>query len=202
MAFESDWNADDDSFVDAADIVFYAGHASPDGWVLNAPGDTFLHFSEVGASPESPGDLWGNTDVEWIVIAACGPLQDDSLNGGGNVFDRWRGVFDGLHSLMGYAAVTYDNTEEGRKFVQYAKGGYPLIDAWFRAAQEVQPSTNADATFPGGWPAPNGPNIFAAAIYGYNSVYDDPRYDYLWGYGPVAFDSPGATNRWIVWTGT
>lgn len=156
----------------------------------------------MGASPESPGDLWGNTDVEWIVIAACGPLQDDSLNGGGNVFDRWRGVFDGLHSLMGYAAVTYDNTEEGRKFVQYAKGGYPLIDAWFRAAQEVQPSTNADATFPGGWPAPNGPNIFAAAIYGYNSVYDDPRYDYLWGYGPVAFDSPGATNRWIVWTGT
>jgi len=86
-AWESDWNKYDDSYVDAVDFVFYTGHANGDGWMLSPPNDGFLSLSEVGG----PLDRWGKQDCEWIVIAACGPLQDDLINGpgGGDVF-RWR----------------------------------------------------------------------------------------------------------------
>jgi hypothetical protein len=36
-AWESDWRRNDDTWVDAADFVFYTGHASLDGWVLSQP---------------------------------------------------------------------------------------------------------------------------------------------------------------------
>jgi hypothetical protein len=85
------------------------------GWVLNQPSDTGFNTPEAGASPANPGDLWGQQDLEWVVIAACGPHQHASfVAGGGNAFDRWRGVFDGLHLFMGYGAVTFDNEEEER----------------------------------------------------------------------------------------
>lgn len=65
-------------------------------------------------------------------------LQDDLLaSGGGDVLARWDGPFDGLHILLGYGAVTFDNSDEGRKLAQYAKGGslssFPKLDlpeAW------------------------------------------------------------------------
>ncbi|HKO92354.1 MAG TPA: DUF6345 domain-containing protein, partial [Polyangiaceae bacterium] len=123
-AWESDWRRNDDTWVDAADFVFYTGHANQNGWVLSNPDDGFLDFVEVGANPQSPGDLWGQNDLEWAVVAACGPLQDDILAaGGGNVLSRWDGAFDGLHILMGYGAITFDNSDEGRRIAQYAKGG-------------------------------------------------------------------------------
>jgi hypothetical protein len=105
------------------------------------------------------------------VIAACGPLQDNLISpGGGDVFQRWDGAFDGLHILMGYGAITYDNTDEGRKIAQYAKGGSTLINSWFRTAQEVQPSTNGAA-------APDGPNVWVGAMWvGKNGA--DPSNDH------------------------
>jgi len=137
-AWESDWRRNDDTWVDAADFVFYTGHANKDGWVLTSPDDGFLSFNEVGSGPATPGDLWGQQDLEWAVVAACGPLQDDLISaGGGDVLARWDGAFDGLHSLLGYGAITYDNTDEGKRIVQYAKGGAPIIDSWFRTAREI-----------------------------------------------------------------
>jgi len=131
-AWESDWRRNNASWVDNADFVFYTGHANMNGWVLSAPDDTFLDCAEVGAAPGNPGELWGNNDLEWIVVAACGPLQDDVIShGGGDVLARWDGAFDGMHILMGYGAVTFDNTDEGRKVAQYAKGGSTLINIGF-----------------------------------------------------------------------
>ena len=99
-AWESDWRRNDDSWVDAADFVFYTGHANMNGWVLANPDDGFLDFSEIGNAPQSPGDLWGQNDLEWAIIAACGPLQDDILYpGGGDVLSRWDGIFDGMHKI-------------------------------------------------------------------------------------------------------
>jgi Family of unknown function (DUF6345) len=31
-----------------------------------------------------------------------------------DVLSRWEGAFDGLHTVMGYGSITYDNTDEGR----------------------------------------------------------------------------------------
>ena len=144
--------------------------------MLNNPSDTFLNFSEVQAGG---GDLYGNRDLEWIVIAACGPHQSSHFVGGvGNAFDRWRGIFDGLHIFLGYGAVTYDNTSEGRRVVELAASGWNVIDAWFRTAWEIQPSTN-------GFSAPDGPTIFVTAMYAHMGAYET-RDDHVWG-------APGAT---------
>jgi Family of unknown function (DUF6345) len=192
-AFESDWRRNDDTWVDNADFVFYTGHADGNGWVLSSPDDGSLNFSEVGASPEAPGDLWGQSDLEWAIIAACGPLEDDLLAaGGGDVLARWDGAFDGMHILMGYGSVTFDSTDEGRKISQYAKGGSTLIDAWFRTAKEIQPSNN-------GWSAPFGPIIYVGAMWvGRDGI--DPVNDHAWDFGSVSADPTSPTWLAAMWT--
>ena len=187
-AWKSDWVSNDDDYVDDVDFVFYTGHAGPDGWMLasNGEGD-WIHFSEVGTSPNMPSDLWGQENLEWVVIAACGPLQDDIINGGGNVFDRWRAAFDGLHLMMGYAAVTFDNEEEGKRLASYARSGMTLRQAWFRTAQEIQPSTNDEGD-------PYGPDVFAATMYIGNSS-GHTGDDHLWGHGSVGRDIRGPSYR-------
>jgi hypothetical protein len=192
-AWESDWRRNDDTWVDNADFVFYTGHADGNGWVLSPPDDDRLDFSEIGASPKTPGDLWGQSDLEWVIIAACGPLEDDLLAaGGGDVLARWDGAFDGMHILMGYGSVTNDNTDEGRKISQYAKGGSTLIDAWFRTAKEIQPSSN-------GWPAPFGPTVYVGAMWvGRGSI--DPYKDHAWDFGSVSADPTSPTWLAAMWT--
>ncbi len=181
-AWETDWNRNDDDWVDAADFVFYTGHADGNGWVLTSPDDNTLDYTEVGSTPENPGDLYGQLDLEWVIIAACGPLEDDTISaGGGDVIARWDGAFDGLHLLLGYGAVTNDNEEEGKRVIQYARQGSTLIDAWFRTGREIQPSNN-------GWPAPFGPTVWVGVMYAYNSGQTSPLNDHLWGYGSVAPD--------------
>lgn len=195
-AWESDWNANDDSYVDAADFVFYTGHANSDGWVLNNPNDTFLSYTEVGASPSSPNDHYGQNDLEWFIIAACGPHQSSHFTSGiGNAFDRWRGIFDGLHVFLGYGAVTYDNTTEGARVTELALSGWTVIDAWFRAAWEIQPSTN-------GYAAPNGSTIYVTAMYATKSGVNT-RNDHIWNSGTTVSDPtiPNQT-RWLMWSGT
>lgn len=196
-AWETDWHENDDYYVDAVDFVFYTGHAGVDGWMLVNPSNCnsdYLASQEVGAAPETPGDIWGRQDLEWIIIAACGPLEDNILaSGGGNVLQRWDGAFDGLHILMGYGSVTFDNEDEGRKVIQYARQGQTLINAWFRTAQEVQPSTN-------GLGAPYGPTVYVGAMYASKSGQTSPYNDHLWGYGSVANDPTppnGFTCMWV-----
>lgn len=192
-AWETHWRRNDDEWVDNADFVFYTGHANENGWILAAPDDGSLDFWEVGAAPEAPGDLWGNQDLEWVIIAACGPLEDDIIAaGGGDALDRWDGVFDGMHILMGYGAVTVDNEDEGRRVSQYAKGGSSLVDAWFRTANEVQPASN-------GYPAPYGPTVYVGAVWaGRDDI--DPFWDHAWGSGSVSDDPTNPTWISAMWT--
>jgi hypothetical protein len=176
-AWESDWRRNDDQWVDAVDFVFYTGHASSDGWVLSNPDDTFLHFTETAGSR----DLWGANNLEWAVVAACGPLQDEVVGSGGDVLERWRDAFDGLHILMGYAQVTYDTEEEGKRLAQYAKAGSTIIQSWFRTGQEIQ-----------------GDGIWVGAYYIGNSSGSTGN-DHLWGVGSVGPDIASPTWRACSW---
>jgi hypothetical protein len=195
-AWESDWHRNDDDWVDAADFVFYTGHASMDGWVLRNPDDGSLDFSEVGPQAQVPGDMWGQQDLEWTIVAACGPLQDEVISkGGGDVFARWGGAFDGLHLLLGYGAITNDNEDEGRLIVQYAREGETLINAWFRTATEVQPSTNGAAP-------PNGPDVWVGVVFAYQDGVVNPENDHLWGHGSVAADPRPPDGFVAMWTTT
>ncbi len=192
-AWESDWRRNDDSWVDNADFVFYTGHANMNGWTLAAPDDGSLRFSELGASPGSPGDLWGQNDLEWVTVAACGPLQDELLAaGGGDVLGRWDGAFDGLHQLMGYGAITFDNEDEGRKLAKYAREGQTLKDAWFRTAKEIQPATNGAA-------APDGPTVWVGVMWASKSG-ANPINDHAWSHGSVSADPTSPTTLSCMWT--
>ena len=94
------------------------------------------------------------------------------------MFARWDGAFDGMHTLLGYGAITNDNTDEGRKVAQYCKGGSTVKpNARFRTAQEIQPSTN-------GAKAPDGPTVWVGAMWvGKDGA--DPFNDHAWDYGSV-----------------
>jgi hypothetical protein len=176
-AWESDWHKYDDDWVDAVDFVFYTGHANSDGWVLAAPDDTFLHFSETGGAP----DMWGANNLEWAVVAACGPLQDEVVGTGGDVLTRWKDAFDGLHILMGYSDVTGDTEEEGKRLVKYAKAGATIIQSWFRTGQEIQGS---------------GPWVGAYYVGdSRGSTYND----HLWGIGSIGPDVTEPTMRGCSW---
>jgi Family of unknown function (DUF6345) len=194
-AWESDWRWNDDTWVDSADFVFYIGHGNMDGWMLGDPDDESLSFAEIGLGPENPGDLWGQ-DLEWLVIATGGPLQDAILSpGGGDVFDRWSGAFDRLHLLLGYGAGTYDNAEEGARIVRYATDGKPLIEAWFRAAKEIQHGTND-------YPAPDGPTVYVGAMYVQRSGARSPANDHAYRHGPVASDPVNPDIYIAMWSPT
>jgi hypothetical protein len=191
-AWESDWRRNDDDWVDAADFVFYTGHANMNGWVLSSPDDGFLDYSEVAGTP----DRYGQNDLEWVVIAACGPLQDEVISaGGGDVFQRWGPAFDGLHQLLGYGAITYDNSDEGRLLTKYARQGQTLVEAWFRAATEVQPATN-------GASPPNGPDIWVGAVWPYKGGVAPVENDHLWGHGSVSADIHDPDGYVAMWTTT
>ncbi|MEU4396510.1 DUF6345 domain-containing protein [Kribbella sp. NPDC023855] len=192
-AWESDWRRNDDTWVDAADFVFYTGHADMNGWTLASPDDGSLQFNEVGGSPGNPGDLWGENDLEWLVVAACGPLQDELLSkGGGDVLSRWDGAFDGLHLLMGYGAITFDNESEGRTLAAYARQGQTLKDAWFRTAKEIQPASNGEAP-------PNGPTVWVGVMW-VTRLGVDPINDHAWNHGSVAADPTSPTSLSCMWT--
>jgi len=164
----------DTSVADSVDLVFYTGHASGDGFMFcSSMSDGALTYNEA---------RWGNTNMEWLVTAACGPLQDTSS---GLSWDaRWGQAFQGLHLLLGYATVSFDNTIEGSHFADYLLRDNPLPvrDAWINAAMDAQPSGVTWAEM-GVW----GPN------------WTLPNYDeFFWGMGSVGPDTRGA-NIWGFW---
>lgn len=187
LVWESDFDASDDIWVDNVDFLFYTGHANLNGWVTNTPSSTFVDHSIVGQFPDTPGDLWGDKDLEWLVIAACGPHQDDRIvagEGSGNAFDRWRGAFDGLHIMLAYATVTSDTAEEGKRLVKYGKQGMTLIQSWFKLAKEVQPA-----------------GVWVTAMWA-ETPGNDASQDHLPGHGYIAQDPVTANGqtRWLMWT--
>lgn len=172
----------DSSYVDDVDMVWYTGHASGSGWTFNdGHDDDFLHYDDA---------RYGNRDLEWLVIAACGPLQSSA--DGLSWAQRWGPAFDGLHMMMGYATVSNDNDREGRLLALNMHGyttdylfwtetthAMRLRQAWAVTASDVQPSSVIYAMM--------GPGR-ADGVSDYN--------DYFWGRGGVGPDIPRSQTAW------
>ena len=121
----------DDAAVDAVDITFYTGHASGDLWTFpGALDDGALRYPEAS---------YGEGDLEWLIVAACGPLQPTSS--GLAWWERWGPAFNGLHLFLGYQNVTRDNEREGRLMAEAMLRGDTIADAWFKTAIDVQSPT-------------------------------------------------------------
>jgi hypothetical protein len=83
--------------------------------------------------------------------------------------------------LMGYAQVTYDNEEEGKRLAQYAKAGATIMQSWFRTGQEIQPA-----------------DIWVGAYY-LGDARGSTGGDHLWGVGSVGPDITAPTWRACSW---
>jgi hypothetical protein len=181
------WTDRNDEWVDGADFVFYTGHADPEGWQLN-PGNQFLDHADVGVPGNNPPDRWGRSDLEWLIIAACGPLQDvETGEVGEDVFARWQAAFDGLHMLMGYGSRSFDTALEGRSVAGYALDGEPLRMAWLRTARETQTAMAG------------GRRVWAGLMYPYQNAVSAAG-DHLWGNGLVSPDLRDPAGFVAIWT--
>jgi len=157
------FGGNDQNWVDNADAVFYTGHANGSGWTF--PGsvdDGFLHFTEA---------RYGNNDLEWIVVAACGPLQPGTLPN--RWWQRWGPAFDGLHLLCGYETVTADNTVEGGKWADYMLRGWTVRQAWMQTGIDVQGPSETVAVM--GVFGPDGVSNYNDHYHGKGSVGSDIR---------------------------
>ncbi|HVN59981.1 MAG TPA: DUF6345 domain-containing protein [Gaiellaceae bacterium] len=173
----------DSSYVDDVDLTFYTGHAGDWGWWFCNPNhdDQNMTFSDA---------FLGDRDLEWLGIAACGPLQ--AVDGAGRTwYQRWGPAFQGLHLLMGYATTSFDNTVEGPNFARYILGipglgwlGFGPItvrQAWAQMAMDAQPSSVTWAEM---------------GVFGSGGMSD--WNDYFWGRGPTGPDIPQSsiTGYW------
>ena len=132
-AVVTDWNSVPDQPVDNVNIVFYSGHADQRRILLRDPvsgGDRYF----LKTTPVTFGNQ-GAQSLDWVVISACGPMQDralpaDAINGAPDVFG-WRGLFKGLHMLLGHGTEVGDSPEEGELFAQLCLAGHSVAEAWF-----------------------------------------------------------------------
>jgi hypothetical protein len=176
LAYERDWvdpdlraTGTDEMHADNVDIFWFTGHANGDGYLL-AEGadrdDTFVAFNEV---------QWGDRDLEWASIAACGPLQE---MGSGLLRDRWGPAFHGLHILNGYATVSNDGDREGRTYAGHlvgAGGSEPKMvrRAWSLMAIDAQ-----------------GPTVIHGSMGPIGIDWLTTVNDHFWGRGAVGPDIP------------
>ncbi len=165
----------DQDFVDNVDFTFYTGHANGDGF-------TFCSEQNTGFLSYADHPRWGDRQLEWLTVAACGPLQLDS--GGRSWWQRWGPAFDGLHLFMGYQTVTYDNELEGSVLAQRSLEGWTVRAAWVQAAMDTQGESEIWAVM--GVIGPDGSSNWN---------------DHVWGRGPVGPDIRGGNIRgyWITW---
>lgn len=200
-ALHRDWIESAETGVEEANVVFYSGHAAPRGWTLTDK-DVECSDPALGSRPASPGRLFGSGNLNWIVIAGCGPLEEDLHNSwpeyarisvGGDVFQRWQGVFDGLHLFMGYASANEDTPYEGETFIQHSTNGHTLLHSWFRTARELQGSTVP-------FDPPFGPEVWAGAMAGQRIGDLSPLLDHLPGHGQVAPDPTDPDLLIAIWT--
>ncbi len=187
-AFETDFEepGEDSAYADDVDAVFYTGHASNRNGFQTAArsGDGSVNFNDQLR--------WGNRDLEWLTVAACGPLGGIQS---GDVA-RWLPAFDGLHMLMGYANNTPDNDVEGRTFGSAlfpdpggifgigSRGAYRVRVAWAIAAIEATAPRHIWGSM-----GPVGPGSETNAE------------DHFWNQGPTGRDirRPQQTGYWYWW---
>ncbi|WP_027877353.1 DUF6345 domain-containing protein [Meiothermus cerbereus] len=166
LAYQSDFARETDSFgIDSVDLGFYTGHANGLGFSFVTERKKRFFYSEQAS--------WGERDLEWLLIAACGPLQESEF--GIPWWRQWGGAFNGLHLLLGYANTTYDNSHEGLLLGQgIFEQKLPLRQAWANAASSIQTPAEIYAVM-GVWDA--------RGVNNYN--------DHFWNLGPVGPDIPG-----------
>lgn len=132
-AWEQDWKGlnkpgggTENTWVDAVDLAYFAGHGGSTGFYFGTSSidDRQLHYSDCRLD-------WGNLDAEWIAIAACNVLADSHRT-------DWAWCMNGLHLILSFVTTMAD-VPHGDWFGRYICQGYNMTQAWFKAADVLQP---------------------------------------------------------------
>jgi hypothetical protein len=181
---DASFSGTDTEWIDAVDFVYYQDHGNPDGVSFTSNhDDTWLSI---------PHMRLGDGDLDTIVFDACSPLAWENKNGD-DVFQRWAPTLQGIHQVCSFATGSHNAQKRGTFFGLYLTGfaiipSSTIVQAWFRATLETEPS-----------------DIQAAVFYASKSAnplypqQDDPINDHAYGFGYVCSDPVPGSFGWYVY---
>ncbi|MFG0306695.1 MAG: DUF6345 domain-containing protein, partial [Phycisphaerales bacterium JB040] len=169
----------ENSYVDANDLSYFAGHGSSSWdsfWGRNSRNLLFSRTDrdDSASVPGDSYDSWGDLDMEWMFFAACQVMRDDPY---------WAASMDGIHMILGWETNMRDVTmgiDFGKRAIGTSIFDPPrrVLDSWFWAAEK------------------NHGSGYKAFVVGENSAMGN---DYLWGEGFVNPD-PVDDSTYTWWS--
>jgi hypothetical protein len=176
---DAQFSGTDTEWIDAVDFVYYQDHGGANGVSFTSDHDDHgLHYLHMRL---------GDGDLDTIVFDACSPLAWEN-SAGDNVFERWGPSLQGVHQVCSFATGSKNSAVRGTKFATYmTTNGMTIVNAWFKACLETEPSDHLAAVFYGSKsPDP------------YNPQLDDPIHDHAYGFGYVCSDpTPGSFGNFV-----
>jgi hypothetical protein len=170
---DAQFSGTDTQWIDAVDFVYYQDHGSPNGVAFTSNHDDHgLNYWHMRL---------GDGDLDSIVFDACSPLAWMNSTGH-DVFQRWAPAMQGIHQVCSFGTSSKNSNTRGTKFATYMTDqGMTIINAWFKACLETEPSDHTSAVFY----TTKSPNPYAPQL-------DDPINDHAYGFGYVCSDpKPG-----------
>ena len=176
---DAQFSGTDTTWIDAVDFVYYQDHGGANGVSFTSNHDDHaLHYLHMRL---------GDGDLDSIVFDACSPLAWENSDGD-NVFERWGPSLQGIHQVCSFATSSKNSATRGTSFATYmTTNGMTIVNAWFKACLETEPSDHLAAVFYGSKsPDP------------YNPQLDDPINDHAYGFGYVCTDpTPGSFGNFV-----
>jgi hypothetical protein len=133
-AWETDWKGADkpgghgqeNTYADSVDLAYISTHGGPDSVLFGSTHDDhYLNTADCRLN-------WGDRDAEWVGLSSCLAMQTDASR------RNWAWCMNGLHLIMGFETTMAD-VNHGDWFGYYLCNGYNVTQAWFRAADALQP---------------------------------------------------------------
>lgn len=170
------------SYVDAQDLVFIAGHGGAYTWQTVQNPDERVDFRNVPGY----GDIENNGDLEFLIVESC--LTVATAPEAANWWIPWKKMFQGLHQLLGFRTLSYSDNGIPNAFAKNLKNNRKVWEAWFDAV-DTERSWSYTHTESDGEVVPY-PG-FASGIM-YNSTANDRL-------GAYAADPSPSQGFWTVW---
>jgi len=118
------WDGSDTTYVDGADIVFFAGHGWNCGILISTV--EWMWFNDCE---------WGDYDAEWVLLHSCHTVQ---IPGEFKVSPHW--ALNGAHLICGFDTVGYDYPQDGGAIGSRLVSGNKIRHAWYLALDETHGS--------------------------------------------------------------
>jgi hypothetical protein len=174
-----EFNGSHQSFVDAMDLSYVAGHGSAYYIQTNQSTSTGVDLRNSPAY----GDLHLGGDLEFLIIESCNTVA--SAPEASDWWTPWTSIFQGLHQLVGFRTLSYSDNGIPNRYANKLKANGGVWQSWFDAVNEERIYSTTVAS--DGAPYPG----YASAI-----MYTTTENDRL---GQYASDPSGGASGMKTW---